>query len=121
LKGYDYTGEWLFFVAIFIKDRQRCFGKISTGKMILNDNRKIFCGIGLMNYGTRNVNIMIPDDGIMHGVGTCHGMSLHATNEGIAGTRHGVSPPPGVSKTSIQSGKPVSGSVSVIINQSKQP
>ena len=72
-----------------------------------------------MGHGTRSWNRMILDDGIMHGVGTCHGMSLHATNDGIVGTRHGVSPPPGVSKTAIQFGTPVSGSVSVIINQFK--
>ena len=71
--------------------------------MILNDNRKIASGIGLMDEGTLNGNRMIQDDGIMHGVGTCHGMSLHATDDGIVGTRHGVSPPHGVSTPHVVS------------------
>jgi hypothetical protein len=49
------------------------------------------------------------------GVGTCHGMSLQVTIDCTVGTRHGVSPPHGVSKTANQSGWPVSGSGSIII------
>jgi len=36
-------------------------------------------------------------DGIRLDVGPCHGMALRATDDGIVGTRHGVSPPHGVS------------------------
>ena len=37
------------------------------------------------------------DFGIFHQVGPCHGMALRATRNGIVGTRHGVSPPEGLS------------------------
>ena len=36
-------------------------------------------------------------DGIRFDVGPCHGMALRATDDGTVGTRHGVSPPHGVS------------------------
>ena len=159
LKGYDYSGEGLYFITICTKNRKPFFGKISNGEMILNeigktaelflkkfskhfshaivseqvvmpnhvhlilvlnDNRKIAKGMDLKGDGTMNGKNMNQDEGITHAVGTCHGMSLHSTDDDAAvGTRHGVSPPHGVSQTANQFGKPVSGSVSVIINQYK--
>jgi REP element-mobilizing transposase RayT len=41
LKGYDYTQEGLYFVTICVQNRERIFGKIAEGKMILNDAGKI--------------------------------------------------------------------------------
>jgi putative transposase len=37
LKGYDYSGEGLYFITICTKDRKHYFGKIVKGEMILND------------------------------------------------------------------------------------
>ena len=85
----------------------------------LNDTRNVANGIGLIGDGTTNGNRMIHDDGIMHWVGTCHGISPHATDYGIVATRHGVSSPPDVSKIDNQFRKPVSGSVPMIIIQYK--
>ena len=53
--------------------------------LVLNDIRK-FVGDGEMM-----------DNGIRLDVGPCHGMALRATDDGTVGTRHGVSPPHGVS------------------------
>ncbi len=80
------------------------------------DKRKIANCIGLIGYGTMNRKRMIQGDGIMHDVGTCYGMSLHATDDADVWTRHGESPPSGVSKIANQFGKHVSGSVPVVIN-----
>ena len=53
--------------------------------LVLNDIRKFACD------GEMVV------DGIRLDVGPCHGMALRVTDDGIVGTRHGVSPPYGVS------------------------
>ena len=37
LKGYDYSGEGLYFITICTKDRQQYFGKISKGEMITGE------------------------------------------------------------------------------------
>ena len=41
LKGYDYSQEGLYFITICVQDRACLFGEMSTGKMILNDARKM--------------------------------------------------------------------------------
>lgn len=37
LQGYDYSQSGLYFITICIQDRECLFGKIETGKMILNE------------------------------------------------------------------------------------
>jgi putative transposase len=59
---------------------------------------------------------------ILNDVMTCHGMSLPDVSDNIVGTRHGVSThgiptPPQPNRNEY--GKPITGSVSVIINQYK--
>ena len=41
LKGYDYSQAGRYFITICVQNRQCLFGKISNGKMILNDYGKI--------------------------------------------------------------------------------
>jgi REP element-mobilizing transposase RayT len=100
--------------------------------LVLNDNRKV------------GDEVELRGDGITPGAGPCHGMALRAAVDGTVGTRHGVSQlgvsqpgvpqpgasqpgvsklsasqPTGVSPSASQFGKPVAGSVAVIINQYK--
>jgi len=41
LKGYDYSQAGLYFITICVKDRERLFGEIVDGKIVLNDAGKI--------------------------------------------------------------------------------
>lgn len=41
LKGYDYSREGLYFITICIQNRECLLGKISNGKMILNEYGEI--------------------------------------------------------------------------------
>ncbi len=41
LKGYDYSQEGLYFITMVCQDRAHLFGKITNGKMILNEAGKI--------------------------------------------------------------------------------
>src|SRR5690606_9254532 len=36
LKGYDYAKEGLYFITLYVQNREHIFGKIKNGKMILN-------------------------------------------------------------------------------------
>jgi len=145
LKGYDYSKAGLYFVTICVYDRECLFGKITDGKMTSTDVGKIADEFWL-NIPQHFSNIVLHEHIIMpnhvHGiiqltdvndansVGACHGMPLQNTTDIPVGTRHGVSPQHGtpqkqndaISQSSTretQFGKPVSGSVSVIVNQYK--
>lgn len=72
--------------------------------LVLNDTRKFANDAGLTG------------DGMEHGVGPCHGMS---PSHGVS-PKPGNSPPIGISTSANQCGKPIAGSVSVIINQYKE-
>ena len=63
--------------------------------LVLNDIRK-FAGDGEMMVDGKRLDV-----GLCHG-GPCHGMALRATDDGTVGTRHGVSPPHGVSHPCLQ-------------------
>ena len=41
LKGFDYSSRQYYFVTSVVKNRIKCFGEISEGKMILNEYGKI--------------------------------------------------------------------------------
>ena len=47
LKGYDYSGEGLYFVTICCHNRECLFGEILYGEMVLNDAGKIADGCWL--------------------------------------------------------------------------
>ncbi|MCX6291535.1 MAG: hypothetical protein NT126_07195 [Bacteroidetes bacterium] len=113
LKGYDYSQAGLYFVTICCKDRMCLFGRVVDEKMKLNEAGKIAdeCWMEIPKHFPRAVlheHIIMPNH--VHGiieltdVGTCHGMSLHTIP---------------TEKSGNQFGKPISGSVSVIINQYK--
>lgn len=107
LKGYDYTQEGLYFITICIQNRECLFGNIINGRMELNP-----LGIIVNTYWVEIPNhypqvelhehIVMPNHlhGIIEIVGTCHGMSLQHPHE-------------------RRFAKPISGSVSTIINQYK--
>jgi len=146
LQGYDYSGEGLYFITIYTKDRQNSFGKISKEEMILDEignTAEMMLEEVSKHFGHTMVaeHVVMPNhvhlifvlkdirkfvgdgemmvDGIRLDVGPCHGMALRATDDGIVGTCHGMSPPHGVSPPVNLFGKPIVGSVSVIINQYK--
>ncbi|MFZ4522048.1 MAG: transposase [Bacteroidales bacterium] len=158
LNGYDYSGEGLYFITICTRDHRQYFGRIINGVMIPNETGCMaeaflheislhFCLAIVARYVVmpNHVHLILvlnytgnfaDDDGIIFsgiglGVGPCHGMALQATGDGLVGTRHGVSPPHGVSQSQNKVpshgnipptnhfGKPIPGSVSVIINQYK--
>lgn len=37
LRGYDYSENWYYFVTICLQNREKLFGKIDNGQMILNE------------------------------------------------------------------------------------
>lgn len=132
LKGYDYSRAGLYFITVCTKDRECFFGEIvgandRSPEIILNDAGKIAndCWLEIPKHFPNTVlhgHIVMPNH--VHGiieltdnanVGTSHGMSLHDNMDDTVGTRHGVSLP----SNPNQFGKPVSGSLSVIINQYK--
>ncbi|MFH1321207.1 MAG: hypothetical protein ABII90_11225 [Bacteroidota bacterium] len=129
LKGYDYSQAGLYFITICCQDRECRFGEIENDEKILNDAGKIAneCWIEIPKHFPNSVlheHIVMPNH--VHGiieltndanVGTRHGVSLHNTDTPV-GTSHGMSQLQQQPNTN-QFGKPISGSVSVIINQYK--
>ena len=143
LKGYDYSQEGLYFLTICTKDREYFFGRIeivgglpvgTSHVMSLNDVGKIAdeCWLEIPKHFPNAIlheHIVMPNH--VHGiieltaiVGTSHVMSPHVVSPpndaDISGTRHVVSlhnatQQPQQNKFS----KPISGSVSVIIQQFK--
>lgn len=137
LKGYDYSQEGLYFITICVQDRACLFGKIANGKMALNDVGIIAENFwseipGHFPHAELHEYIIMPNHvhGIIeiiekqHGVPDMrpsHGVALPDNNDITVGTSHGMSQSNGMSQPPNinQFGKPVSGSVSVIINQYK--
>ena len=128
LKGYDYSQAGLYFVTICCENREHRFGKIENGEMILNDAGKIAdeCWMEIPKHFPNAVlheHIVMPNH--VHGiielvndanVGTRHVVSLPNTTDNPVGTSHGMS----LQEPKInQFGKPIAGSLSVIINQYK--
>jgi len=140
LKGYDYTKAGLYFITICCYDRICRFGIIENQRMVLNEIGHIadeywraipehFPHVVLHEHivmpnhvhGILELtDVMTTHDGRTHHgvspqsqmgapVGTFHGMSLPDDARANDGTRHGVS-------HQNQFGKPIAGSVSVIIN-----
>lgn len=134
LKGYDYSQEGLYFITICVKDRECLFGKIENGEMILNELGNIadnfwmeipkhYPQIELHEYVVMPnhlhgvIEIITTDNATGGVVGTRHGVSLPDTTDNTVGTSHGMS-------LQHQShdrkfGKPITGSISTIINQYK--
>jgi len=119
LKGYDYSQAGLYFITICCQDRECFFGEIKNGEMMLNDIGNIAnqCWMEIPNHFANVVlheHIIMPNH--VHGI-------IELTNDANdAGTSHGMSLPQQTStpKSNInQFGKPISGSVSIIINQYK--
>jgi putative transposase len=126
LKGYDYSQAGAYFITICVNNREYMFGKIEDGKMIMNKigetSKKYLTEIpqhfpnaciGEYVVMPNHVHLIL----VLNDVRTCHGMSLQDASENIVGTRHGVSTQ--TQPNSNQFGKPISGSVSVIINHFK--
>ena len=125
LKGYDYSQEGLYFITICVQNRNCWFGNIENGDMELNE-----IGIIANKYWMEIPNhypqvklhehIIMPNHlhGIIEIVGICHGKSLHDDAGNTVGTCHGMS----LSQPKSHErhfAKPISGSVSTIINQYK--
>lgn len=111
LKGYDYSRAGLYFITICVQNRECLFGKIENEKMLLNDLGIIVneYWLNIPEHYPRMVlheHIIMPNH--MHGI-------IQLT-DAVVGTRHGVFLQ---STNTNQFGKPVSGSVSMIINQYK--
>jgi REP element-mobilizing transposase RayT len=110
LYGYDYTSGGDYFITICAHNRECWFGEIAEGKMILNDigetGKKYLTSIPEHFPGTEIGEYVIMPNHVhlilvLNDAGTCHGMSTQTQ--------------PNLN----QFGKPVSGSVSVIINHYK--
>jgi len=127
LNGYDYTQEGLYFITICIQNKECLFGIIEKGEMELNN-----IGIIANKFWTEipdhysqvklHEHIVMPNHlhGIIEIVGICHGKSLHDNaDNGVVGTCHGMSLQPQPHTPKRQFAKPISGSVSTIINQYK--
>ncbi|MCC6720947.1 MAG: hypothetical protein IT243_02005 [Bacteroidia bacterium] len=132
LKGYDYSQAGLYFITICTHNRECFFGEIvgannDLPEMILNDAGKIAndCWFEIPQHFPNAVlheHIVMPNH--VHGiieltdnVGARHGVSLPDNTGNTAGTSHGMSLPQ--QPNTNQFGKPIAGSVSVIINQYK--
>lgn len=140
LRGYDYSQAGLYFITICVHDRACLFGEITNGKMALNDvgiiadnfwleipghfpHAELHEYIVMPNHVHGIIEIIknqhgMPDVGPRHDAGPHHGVALPDNNDITVGTSHGMSgmsQPPNIN----QFGKPVPGSVSVIINQYK--
>lgn len=71
MKGFDYSKEGLYFITICTNKRHFLFGKISEGKMLVNQNGKILCDcwFDLPNHYTNIVLdefVVMPDH--VHGI-----------------------------------------------------
>lgn len=145
LKGYDFSQAGLYFITICCHNRQCFFGHIENGKMFLNEIGKIAneCWLGIPQHYPNAVlheHIVMPNhfhgiieltdmvwtrhgvsitDNAMDTAGTRHGVSQQDNTINTVGTSHGMSQPSKYKKTVNQFGKPIRGSVSVIINQYK--
>jgi len=116
LKGYDYSNDGLYFITICTKNRECFFGKIENNDMIPNDIGNManqfwmeipehFKNIVLHRY------IVMPNH--IHGI-------IEISGNSVVGTRHVVSlQQNSPATTGTVFGKPVAGSVSVIIQQYK--
>ena len=108
LKGYDYSGEGLYFITICTKDRQYSSGIISEGKMIL-DEIGITAEIVLEEVSKQFSHAMVAEHVVMpnhvHLILVLNDIRKFAGDDetmidGIrlcVGPCHGVSPPHGVS------------------------
>ncbi len=143
LKGYDYTSEGMYYITICTNHRQHYFGEVTNGKMFPGEIGKT-AEMYLKEVSKHFINAVVAEHVVMpnhvhlilvindrckfsndgdfsgggpcHGVGPCHGMDLPTTDDTPVGSRHGVTLPNGVT---LRFGKPVAGSVSVIINHYK--
>ncbi|MBI5215425.1 MAG: transposase [Ignavibacteriae bacterium] len=131
LKGYDYSQAGAYFITICTKERECLMGEIMDGEMIFNDMGRIadeylqnipnhFSHVEIGEYVVmpNHVHCILVlgdklDGGTGH-VGTRHGVSLPTDTS----QSHGVLQPQQQTKIN-QYGKPVAGSVSVIVNQYK--
>ena len=149
LKGYDYSMAGLYFVTICTHNRECLFGhiadddgrggKFSAPVMILNETGKIAneCWLQIPEHFPNAVlheHIIMPNHvhgiieltnvgthhnaGARHDVGARHGVPLRDNTDISVGASHGMPLPPPSPKIN-QFGKPISGSLSVIINQYK--
>jgi REP element-mobilizing transposase RayT len=149
LRGYDYSQPGLYFITICVHERACLFGKIANCKMVLNDTGKIAVDYwsNIPEHFPHTVLhefIVMPNHvhGIIEIAGTIRGMSDGMNDErtcrGVNDERprHGEALPGttgnpvgpshwmadsishGISNAT-QFGKPVPGSISVIINQYK--
>ncbi len=123
LQGYDYSQEGLYFVTICTHDRRCLFGEINDSIMALHDAGNIAneCWLKIPEHFPNAIlheHIIMPNH--VHGIIELTGNADVGTRQNVGtrhdvGTRHGVSLPP----QQNQFGKPIPGSLSVIINQYK--
>jgi len=110
LKGYDYTQAGLYFITICTFDKHHLFGKISNGKMILNEFGKIAKNEWLKTAEIRkNIgileNIIMPNH--IHGI-----ISINDIDNG-RGTVHRA--PTYRAPTKERFGKPTSNTIPTIV------
>lgn len=115
LKGHDYSQEGLYFITICCKNRECFFGKIENDKMLLNEIGRIafvYWASIPEHYSQSKLHEFIVMPNHIHGI-----IELVGPRQGDVGPRHGVAlQQPG---NTNQFGKPIPGSISVIINQYK--
>ena len=64
LESYDYSENWWYFITICTKDRQKYFGKIVDGEMVLNKYWKIV-EMDIVNLEKYYSNVIISDFVVM--------------------------------------------------------
>lgn len=121
LKGYDYTSEGAYFITICTHDRKHFFGKVSNGEMILNEIGRIaFDYLNAISNHFSHIEmgefIVMPNH--VHFILILAPPVVVGTSHVVVGTSHVMSVPNSESKLN-QFGKPIPGSVSVIIQQYK--
>ena len=131
LKGHDYSHAGLYFITICTKDRQHYFGKISGGEMTLNETgaqAELFLMeiANHFNHARVTEHVIMPNH--VHLILKLSDFKTESGNNRLkaqiddhdlsADYADGNSPIVPTTDTNIF-GKPVCGSVSVIINQYK--
>ena len=133
LKGYDYSQAGLYFITICCQSRNCLFGEISTVAMSDVGTRQ---GVSLTTIGQianeywleipqHFPNVVLHEHIVMpnhvHGVIEITGVAIHDDMSApvVVGTSHGMSLQQPPQPNQNQFGKPISGSISIIVNQYK--
>lgn len=112
-QGYDYSSAGLYFITICTKDMRCLFGEIKDGYMILDQIGEVANNYWLeipKHYDRVKIHEHIIMPNHVHGIIELEGTSHVGTSHGMS-----VQPSPNIN----QFGKPIPGSISMIMNQYK--